>query len=248
MRATITNKMIEKSYDVGKKVYKKKITLQEGAEVLSNLGMNKNSAADYIYLYSNLIQGKLYTRTSNAYGTEYYLTNIYEENGTSGLENSLLSLYQHIEYYEDKAGVTLNKQRSIYENFREIVDKEPELTVYPDDIDDSITYSEGKAKKVLVNSYERNPHARKKCIEHYGLNCQVCDFNFEEKFGELGKSFIHVHHIIDIATIGNKYSVDPISDLIPVCPNCHAMLHKKKPAYSVEELKKIIFSTPTKTT
>ena len=56
MRATITNKMIEKSYDVGKKVYKKKITLQEGAEVLSNLGMNKNSAADYIYLYSNLIQ------------------------------------------------------------------------------------------------------------------------------------------------------------------------------------------------
>ena len=133
----------------------------------------------------------------------------------------------------------MNKQRSIYENFLEIVDKEPELTVYPDDIDDSITYSEGKAKKVLVNSYERNPHARKKCIEHYGLNCQVCDFNFEDKFGELGRNFIHVHHIVDISTIGNKYSVDPITDLVPVCPNCHAMLHKKKPAYSVEELKKI---------
>lgn len=240
--ATITNEMIENSYDVGKKFYQKKITLQEGTETLSKIGMNRNSAVDYIYLYSNLIQGKLYTRTSNAYGTEYYLTNIYEENGTSGLENGLLSLLQHIEYYEDKAGVTLNKQRSIYENFLEIVDKEPELTVYPDDIDDSITYSEGKAKKVLVNSYERNPHARKKCIEHYGLNCQVCEFNFEEKFGELGRNFIHVHHIVDIATIGNKYSVDPITDLIPVCPNCHAMLHKKKPAYSIEELKKIMFN------
>jgi|TARA_B110000261_G_scaffold154219_1_gene185617 5-methylcytosine-specific restriction enzyme A len=237
--ATITNEMIENSYDIGKKFFQKKITLQEGTESLSNLAMNRNSAVDYIYLYSNLIQGKLYTRTSNAYGTEYYLTNIYEENGIQGLENGLLSLLQHIEYYEDKAGVTLNKQRSIYENFLEIVDKEPELTVYPDDIDDSITYSEGKAKKVLVNSYERNPHARKKCIEHYGLNCQVCDFNFEDKFGELGRNFIHVHHIVDISTIGNKYSVDPITDLVPVCPNCHAMLHKKKPAYSVEELKKI---------
>ncbi len=107
-------------------------------------------------------------------------------------------------------------------------------------MDSETEYSEGKTKKVLVNSYERNPIARKKCIEHFGLNCQVCNFNFEEKFGDLGKEFIHVHHKVDIATIGNEYSVNPLTDLIPVCPNCHSMLHKKKPAYSIEELKIIM--------
>ena len=110
------------------------------------------------------------------------------------------------------------------------------------DLDLKVKYSEGKAKKVIVNSYERNPHARKKCIDHYGLNCQVCDFNFFEKYGDIGKDFIHVHHIIELSTIGEEYEVDPIKDLIPVCPNCHSMLHKNKPAYTVEELRNL--STP----
>ena len=104
-------------------------------------------------------------------------------------------------------------------------------------MDSEIAYSEGKTKQVLINSYERNPIARLKCIEHFGLSCQECSFSFKDRFGDLGRDFIHVHHKVDIATIGNEYSVDPIFDLIPVCPNCHAMLHKRKPAYSIEELK-----------
>ena len=101
-------------------------------------------------------------------------------------------------------------------------------------------------KKVLVNSYERNPHARKKCVDYFGFDCQVCGFNFEQKYGEIGRGFIHVHHIVDIASIGNKYSVDPINDLIPVCPNCHAMLHKNTPPHSVQKLKTIISKNQTK--
>jgi 5-methylcytosine-specific restriction protein A len=238
--AKITSDMIEASYEVGKKIYNKKIALQNGVDTLSKLGMNRNSAVDYIYLFDKLIQGKLYTRTSNAYATEYYINKIYNEKGNGGLENCLLSLLQHIEYYEDKASVTLKKQRSIYKKYLDLIEKKPDITIYPDDVDESVTYSEGKAKKVLVNSYERNPHARKKCIDHFGLNCQVCDFNFEKKYGELGRNFIHVHHIVDISSIGNEYSVDPIKDLVPVCPNCHAMLHKNKPAYSIDELKSIL--------
>lgn len=118
-----------------------------------------------------------------------------------------------------------------------LINKEPQKTVYPDEVDIEIEYSEGKTKKVLVNSYERNTVARKKCIEHFELNYQVCDFNFKDKFGDLGKDFIHVHHKIHIATIGNEYSVNPLTDLIPVCPNCHSMLHKRKPTYSISELK-----------
>ena len=115
--AKITNEMVEASYDVGKKFYNKKITLKKGTKTLSQLGMNRNSAVDYIYFFTNLIEGKLYTRTSNVYATDYYLNNIYNEKGYGSLENCLLSLLQHIEYYEDKTGTTLNQQRLIYKKY-----------------------------------------------------------------------------------------------------------------------------------
>ena len=55
----------------------------------------------------------------------------------------------------------------------------------------------------------------------------VCEFNFEAFYGERGKGFIHVHHLSSLAEIGQEYEVDPVNDLRPVCPNCHAMLHRK---------------------
>lgn len=66
-----------------------------------------------------------------------------------------------------------------------------------------------------------------KCIEKYGCKCSVCGFDFEKEYGELGKGFIHIHHIVPIARIGKEYKIDYEKDLIPVCPNCHAMLHRK---------------------
>lgn len=96
---------------------------------------------------------------------------------------------------------------------------------------------EGSRIKISVNSYERNPRARKLCLEHHGYLCKVCDFDFEQTYGEIGKEFIHVHHIVDLATINKEYKVDPINDLVPVCPNCHAMLHKRKPALTINKLR-----------
>ena len=162
---------------------------------------------------------------------------IYEENGQSELQNALLSLSQHIDYYKEKSGTSVKQLSKIYDKYFNFLDKKPEITVFPDEVDGNVKYSEGKTKAVLINNYERNQVARQKCIEHYGAFCQVCKFDFEKVYGSIGKNFIHVHHIVDIATIGNEYSVDPIKDLVPVCPNCHSMLHKNKPAYLIEELK-----------
>jgi len=89
----------------------------------------------------------------------------------------------------------------------------------------------------MVNAYERSSQARQECINHYGYKCQICDLDFEKVYGDIGRDFIHVHHIIDISTIAENYKINPIKDLIPVCPNCHAMLHKRKPAYSPDEIK-----------
>ncbi|MDP2890452.1 MAG: HNH endonuclease [Bacteroidota bacterium] len=99
---------------------------------------------------------------------------------------------------------------------------------------------EGALKQITVNAYERDLNARKKCIEIHGVSCIICGFNFEKQYGEIGKDFIHVHHIKPLSQIGVEYEIDPIKDLCPICPNCHAILHRKNPPYSIEEIKSII--------
>jgi 5-methylcytosine-specific restriction endonuclease McrA len=105
---------------------------------------------------------------------------------------------------------------------------------------ENILYEEGIIHSVLSSQVERNIFARQACIEYYGYKCQICSFDFVDKYGELGKNFIHVHHIEDISLKGGEYTVNPKKDLIPVCPNCHAMLHKQRPAMMPDELKRIM--------
>lgn len=97
--------------------------------------------------------------------------------------------------------------------------------------------AEGSVCQVTINSYERNPEARRRCIEYYGTSCCVCGFNFEERFGSVAQGFIHVHHLKPLSDIQKEYEVDPISDLRPVCPNCHAIIHLGGKTRSIEEVK-----------
>ncbi len=108
-------------------------------------------------------------------------------------------------------------------------------------LEDNLTgYHEGGKKKVTATRYERNPVNRKLCIEHNGYRCKICGFDFAEKYGQIGKGFIHVHHIVPVSSMGEGYCINPAEDLIPVCPNCHAMLHTENPPLSPEKLMKII--------
>lgn len=113
---------------------------------------------------------------------------------------------------------------------------------YPEEIllEKNMIFSEGARKTVIVNAYERNPKARSLCIAHWGSCCVVCDFDFLKNYGAIGLGFIHVHHLTPISDIGCSYQIDPIRDLRPVCPNCHAMLHKLNPPLEIEELQRII--------
>ena len=108
---------------------------------------------------------------------------------------------------------------------------------YPED-DDALY--EGALMKVNANKYERNQQARRECVAMKGYRCQVCGRDFEATYGEIGKNFIHVHHLTPISTIGKEYKLNVETDLAPVCPNCHYMLHRKNPPYTIEELKDIL--------
>ena len=115
--------------------------------------------------------------------------------------------------------------------------------VFPDQLNEDETIFEGVKTKVFVNKYERSSIARKKCIEENGVSCSICGINFEQIYGEIGKGFIHVHHIVPVSEIGREYKVDFKKDLIPVCPNCHAMLHRKDKQgknLSIEQLKQLV--------
>ncbi len=116
---------------------------------------------------------------------------------------------------------------------------------YPEDND---KLYEGALVKVLANKYERNQKARKECVEKKGYKCLVCGRDFEATYGKIGKGFIHVHHLIPISSIGKEYQLDVEKHLVPVCPNCHYMLHRRNPPYTIEELQMMLREQNTTTT
>lgn len=127
--------------------------------------------------------------------------------------------------------------KSGIEKAKSIVDAS-DILIYPIDMERNLL--EGSIKTVTVNKYERSKHARDICVKKYGYNCQVCNICFVDIYGPIGKDFIHIHHITPLHEVGSEYQIDPINDLIPLCPNCHSMIHKRTPPYSIEELKNII--------
>ena len=115
-----------------------------------------------------------------------------------------------------------------------------------EEIHDPEIYPEGSKHVITVNAYERNPEARRKFIEHFGTTCFVCGFNFENFYGPDFRDFIHIHHLVLLSSVGDKYIVDPIKDLIPVCPNCHAAIHRKNPQLTFEQIKLHVLNTRAK--
>jgi 5-methylcytosine-specific restriction endonuclease McrA len=96
---------------------------------------------------------------------------------------------------------------------------------------------EGAVRSVVVNAYERDPQARRRCIEAHGTRCCICGFSFGVVYGPVAEGYIHVHHLCPLSEVGEAHVVDPVTDLRPVCPNCHAVLHRRVPAFSIEELR-----------
>lgn len=114
------------------------------------------------------------------------------------------------------------------------------LNVISTDEDRDEPYEDGAKRIVILDRYERNPLNRQLCLQKNGYTCKICGFNFEKKYGKIGRNFIHVHHIHQLSLAGGPVKIDPIHDLIPVCPNCHAMLHTRTPPLTPDELRKNI--------
>jgi 5-methylcytosine-specific restriction protein A len=113
------------------------------------------------------------------------------------------------------------------------------LTVIPYDVED--VEEEGAAQDQFSTVYERSRKNRAICLAYYGYNCNACGIKLRERYGIIAKNFIHVHHINPVSVSG-QVKPDPIKDLIPLCPTCHAIAHLTNPPISVEEIRNMIIN------
>lgn len=143
-----------------------------------------------------------------------------------------------VTWTRDRLGISLESVDRTKWHFVDL----PRISVAPvpaEDLD-VVQLLEGKAKQTLRASRERNPEARRRCIDWNGTKCKVCKLELHAVYGEIGRGYIHVHHVRQIAAATEERIVDPRKDLVPVCPNCHAMLHQRTPPISVKELASVV--------
>lgn len=112
--------------------------------------------------------------------------------------------------------------------------------VSPDEVVSAVRLVEGAVCRVMVNAYERNPEARRQCIAAHQPRCYACGFEFGTAYGPEFAGFIHVHHLRPVSEVGGEYMVDPVEDLRPVCPNCHAVIHDGGRLRSIEEVRQLL--------
>lgn len=102
---------------------------------------------------------------------------------------------------------------------------------------DVLGEEEGGVFRVEVNRYERSRINRAACIEVHGAVCKACGFDFGVVYGGIGTGFIEVHHLEPVSGLAPGTVVDPARDLVPLCSNCHSMIHRRTPPFTVEELR-----------
>lgn len=134
----------------------------------------------------------------------------------------------------------LTVTRELLEN--EALPEDPEEFRLPDEIPRETIHVEGSVRRVEVNRYERDPNARAACIATYGTACTICGVSFGASYGAEAEGYIHVHHLRPLATIGSEYVVDPVRDMRPVCPNCHAVLHLGGRCLTIEDVQRLVAS------
>lgn len=98
---------------------------------------------------------------------------------------------------------------------------------------------EGKSYESHSIKYERNPRLRAMCINHYGCKCYVCGFDFKKHYGELGNNFIEVHHLTPLSELKEEHVTSPVDGMVPLCSNCHSMVHRTNPPIEVGKLKEL---------
>lgn len=133
-----------------------------------------------------------------------------------------------------------NKMFTYHESTSQPIEPEIFNVISPEEVLETTGLVEGAICRISVNSYERNPEARRRCIQIHGAKCCICNFDFGAVYGMEAQGYIHVHHVRPLSQIKGNYAVDPVNDLRPVCPNCHAVLHLNGRCRDIDDVKRLL--------
>jgi 5-methylcytosine-specific restriction protein A len=228
--AKVTEEMITNAYIIAKKVYNKELSPSDGLCKLVNSDINwsKKYANIHIHNLKILILNDGNILNMSEISLRLYLFYIQIDFGENAFTNSLITIKRCIDNYKkNKSNIS-----SLIRIYRDFSNVKNEIKNKP--------LIENNIIKRFVRIHERNLVARKECLEYYGYRCAICNVLLSDVYGDLGKEFIHVHHLNEISTIKEEYIINPIKDLRPLCPNCHSIIHRRSPPYEIEEIKKII--------
>lgn len=156
------------------------------------------------------------------------------------VEANALTLPWRTLFTWDELALAAKRLRSYGYSGRGEIRRVDRRTLIPEEVPSGRELIEGAKTRITINAYERNPAARKRCIVHYGSRCVVCGFSFAQRYGDAVREVVHVHHVRPLASIGRAYRLDPIRDLRPVCPNCHAVIHLQEPPFTVYQVQRML--------
>ncbi len=135
--------------------------------------------------------------------------------------------------------------KPFFNNYSQFVDDTARLTLAIEKdleaMDDEEILPEGRKGQRLTNYYERKARLRLAAILTHGTRCMACGFDFEKVYGERGRGFIEVHHIVPVSQLIQETKINPRTDMIVLCSNCHRMIHRRKDEpLSLDELRTIL--------
>jgi len=177
-----------------------------------------------VKLAGNTTRPLLYEK-GHTFGKEYDLSKPLNEDELVKDLNNILDLYLELTY---RGGLEAEEFTDEYK---------------PEDVELDLTEQRQYKAHFRIERSSTNARKVKKAL---GYTCQICEFNFKKKYGEISLSkkkeeFIEAHHKVQLSSLPKgeviKFSIE---DFAVLCSNCHKMVHKKNPPYTIEEMKKII--------
>lgn len=191
-------------------------------------GINLNTPKGKQLVFSILNEEVEKFNLTDAYFIDYlkHTYSLYFENLIKLVDDGQIeSTTSHLDQVKNEQNLVQDSQNSATTDKE--LEKNVDLDVEAEQVEDGYGI-EGKLINYYGNRFERNSRNRKLAIKKHGLNCFGCGFNFEDRYGERGKGFIEVHHIYPLNTLEEAKEINPETDLVPLCANCHRMVHRRK--------------------
>jgi 5-methylcytosine-specific restriction enzyme A len=130
----------------------------------------------------------------------------------------------------------LGQMLIIYQQCRDFPVVEPEDIVGEGDRDDASGYEDGRTMR-LHKRIDRNQGLARRAKRIHGFVCQVCGFDFEQRYKTIGKGFIEAHHLTPLAELAREthpIRLDPSTDFAVLCANCHRMIHRSATPHNID--------------